>query len=372
MKKNPGKRPNILVCPLDWGIGHATRCIPLIRMLLKKDVRVILAADKRPLLLLRQEFPELPFIRFPGYNFSYPGSDRMALKMTLQTPAIFRGIREENRRLDELIDRYELDAVISDNRFGLYSDKVLSVFMTHQVFIRTPRYLTFFAFLLNRINSYYISKYHECWIPDFEGDQNLSGELSHNSPLPVHCFFIGPQSRFCNGDQAPQVKEQEYDFLALLSGPEPQRTILEEKLIPMMNNSGLKCAMVLGTPERNPNVTDFGNITVFPHLDGDSLLKLIIRSEWVISRPGYSTVMDLAVLGKKAIFVPTPGQTEQEYLADYFRKKGIFYSEKQSVFNLLSAVTEAAEYQGIMMKYDDKALEVRIEALIHQCHSAKI
>jgi len=359
------KNPTILVCPLDWGIGHATRCVPLIRMLVEKGSNVIIAADGRSLLVLQQEFPKLTFTKFPGYNFSYPQSGSMALKMLRQAPAIIRGIRRENKMLDELIDKYHVDAVISDNRFGAFSTRIPSVFMTHQIFIRTKWSWGFLKPVLNVLNWRYISRFDECWIPDFEGNENLSGDLSHEADLPDRFCFIGLQSRFRQNDKL--LQEKQFDVLALLSGPEPQRTILEEKLIPMLKKSGLKCAMVLGTPERKTGPDGIENLTLFHHLDSESLQNLIMCSETVISRSGYSTLMDLAALGKKAIFIPTPGQTEQEYLADYFKRKKIFYSEKQSAFDLTRALQMAKRYPGLSMKFDNKPLERRVDHVIRGC-----
>jgi uncharacterized protein (TIGR00661 family) len=365
MEKVSYKNPAILVCPLDWGIGHATRCVPLIRLLLEKGANVIIAADGRSLLVLQLEFPQLTFIKFPGYNFSYPQSGSMALKMLRQAPAIIRGIRKENKMLDELIGKYHVDAVISDNRFGVFSTRIPSVFMTHQIFIRTKWTLGFLKPMLNVLNWRYISRFDECWIPDFEGNENLSGDLSHEAVLPDRFCFIGPQSRFRQNDM--QLQEKQFEVLALLSGPEPQRTILEEKLIPMLKKSGLKCAMVLGTPERKTGPDSIGNLTLFHHLDSESLQNLIMRSETVISRSGYSTVMDLAALGKKAIFIPTPGQTEQEYLAGYFKRKKLFYAENQNAFDLTRALQMAKSYPGLSMKFDYTMLESRIDALIGGC-----
>jgi uncharacterized protein (TIGR00661 family) len=365
MEKVPLKTPTILVCPLDWGIGHATRCVPVIKILLAKGANVIIAADGRPLLVLQQEFPQLVFANFPGYRFSYPHSGSMALKMLIQVPGILQGIRKENKMLQALIDKFHVDAVISDNRFGVFSTRIPSVFITHQLFIRTKWTWGFLEPLLNVLNWRYISRFDACWIPDFEGEDNLSGMLSHYRELPDRFCFIGPQSRFGQNDKSQQ--NQQYDVLALLSGPEPQRTILQEKLIPMLNESGLKCGMVLGTPEKKTGQDSIENLTLFHHLDSESLQNLILSSEIVISRSGYSTVMDLAALGKKAIFIPTPGQTEQEYLAKYFKRKKIFYSEKQDDFNLARALQMAKSYPGLSIKFDDTTLESRIDALIGGC-----
>jgi hypothetical protein len=292
------------------------------------------------------------------------------LKMLKQVPVIIRGIRQENRKLRELIDQFAIDAVISDNRYGLYSDRIPSVFITHQIFIRTPWYLGFFKPILNILNWRYISRFNECWIPDFDGPENLSGLLSHQSSLPDRFFFVGPQSRF-EGVNKPSL-DKEFDVLALLSGPEPQRTILEDLLLPVLRNSGLKCAMVLGVPEKNKPENKMKNMKVFNHLESNELRKLILSSEWVVSRPGYSTIMDLTVLGKKAIFIPTPGQTEQEYLARHFKTRGIFYSEAQIDFNLDRALRNASEFSGISLQHDQGLLEQRVDFLLDRIKSPNL
>lgn len=357
------KKPNILVCPLDWGIGHATRCIPLIRKLKERHVNVILAADNRPLMLLRQEFPELPSIRFPGYRFTYPESSNMALKMLIQAPGIMQGIRQENHLLDQLILQYDIDAVISDNRFGLHSKRVPSIFMTHQVFIRTPERLQFLKPVLYQQNRRYISKFRECWIPDFKGAQNLSGLLSHEKPLPANYHFIGPQTRFELPDTEPGSQSL-FDLLVILSGPEPQRSILENKLKQAILASGRPAVMVLGKPELLTGKIHEGNLTIFNHLDAGAMQKLILSSEIIISRPGYSTLMDLAVLRKKAIFIPTPGQTEQEYLARHCEQQKLCYRMDQGNIDLGKALTAVPSYRGLDLRHDPLLLDQRVDALL--------
>ncbi|MCB2219795.1 MAG: glycosyltransferase [Bacteroidetes bacterium] len=359
------KAPHILVCPLDWGIGHATRCIPLIRQLTDRKVNVIMAADNRPLMLLRQEFPELPYIRFPGYRFTYPESSQMAFKMAIQAPRIMNGIRQENHKLDQIIRQYAIDAVISDNRFGLYSKRIPAIFMTHQLFIQTPNGLRFLKPLLNRQNRHYISKFTECWIPDFEDEPNLSGVLSHNNTISKNYFYIGPQTRFqFRSETAPSTVE--FEILAILSGPEPQRSILEEKLLNALTMSEKKVAMVLGKPELPAEKVQKENLTIYNHLDGPSLHSLILSSAIIISRPGYSTLMDLAALGKKAIFIPTPGQTEQEYLARHCLEQKLCFYMPQDQFNLAYALNQSTDFKGLRLMPRSQLLEHRLDALMER------
>jgi uncharacterized protein (TIGR00661 family) len=362
------KTPHIIVCPLDWGIGHATRCVPVIRELLNQKARVSIGADHRPLAFLKQEFPELQFIQFPGYKFSYPVNSNMAMKMALQAPAILNGIKKERKFLKKIILEYNIDGVISDNRFGLSSVAIPSVFISHQLSIRVPPYLAFTGSLLNKINRSYIAAFDECWIPDFESEPNLSGELSHLNPLPQNLFFIGPLSRFAYCTTGPQLNNQNekvhYDILVILSGPEPQRSVLENLIIQQLKGTINTAAVIRGKPENKFNIETNDLIAIFPHLETEKLNHLIRSSKFIISRPGYSTVMDLAVSGAKAIFIPTPGQTEQEYLAHYYLKKKWFFSMSQKNFDLQHAIQEAEFYSGIKLNYDGSALASRISSLL--------
>jgi uncharacterized protein (TIGR00661 family) len=359
------KALHILVCPLDWGIGHATRCIPIIQQLTDRKANVIIAADNRPLMLLRQEFPDLPYIRFPGYRFTYPESSQMAFKMAIQAPRIMKGIQQENHKLDQIIRQYAIDAVISDNRFGLYSKRIPTIFMTHQLFIQTPDSLSFLKPLMNRQNRSYISKFTECWIPDFEGEPNLSGLLSHGRTNPKNYFYIGPQTRFQTRPETAPIPIN-FEILAILSGPEPQRTILEEKLKVAFISSGKKVAMVLGKPELPPEKIRIENLTIYNHLDSQSLQELILSSAMIISRPGYSTLMDLSALGKKAIFVPTPGQTEQEYLARHCQEQDLCFFMSQDQFDLSRALNRSADFKGLTLMPRSNLLGHRLDALLEQ------
>ncbi len=361
------KSPNILVCPLEWGIGHATRCVPIIRELLRQEANVIIAADGRPLAFLRLEFPQLEFVKFPGYRFSYPSNGSMALKMALQVPAILKGIRQERQILNRIISEHQIDAVISDNRFGVSSERVPCVFITHQLKIKVPAYLSFLQPVLSKLNNHYISRFDECWIPDFADEPNLSGELSHIHHQVPNTWFIGALSRFAAGfsdSKAISKSRIKYDFLVLLSGPEPQRTILEEKLLNQLKTHNYSALLLSGKPESKEERSFGENIKMLPHLDTRHLREAMDESGIILSRPGYSTIMDLAVTGKKAIFVPTPGQTEQEYLARYCMSKKWFYSMNQSEIDLPNALKNSSDYPGIQMEADPHILRERISKLL--------
>ena len=219
-------KKRILVAPLDWGIGHATRCIPIIKALIAHNFEVVIAADNRPLHLLTTEFPDLEAIRFGGYNVKYPTYFPMILNMIFQIPKILLGIKKEHKMVEQIIEDYKIDGLISDNRFGLSTKKVPCVFVTHQLQIQSP----IFTDAIQNFNYQYINKYNACWVIDDE-KINLAGNLSKPNILPNNSVYIGPQSRFEKRDI-----EKKYDFLAIVSGPEPQRTIFEKGLIKVLKD----------------------------------------------------------------------------------------------------------------------------------------
>jgi predicted glycosyltransferase len=338
------KQKTILVCPLDWGLGHATRCIPIIQQFLNQNCNVIIGSSGSQKVLLQQEFPNLTFIDLNGYEVKYPKSGSMALKMFLQLPKINTAIKEEHRWLAKIIDEHQIDLVVSDNRYGLWNKKIKSVLITHQVFVKAP----FGEWAIEKLLKRHFDNFDEIWIPDVDGKNNLSGDLSHKKSLSEKFKFIGVLSRFAEREIIES--NTEFDFIAILSGPEPQRTIFENIILKQVENSNLKGILVRGLPESNEKLKiENEKLNIFNHLETSEILNYIQKSNVLISRSGYSTIMDLAALGKKAILVPTPGQTEQEYLADYHFKEGHFYSQIQHEFDLVKAIEEFENYKGIKL-----------------------
>lgn len=325
----------ILIAPLDWGLGHATRCIPIIRHLLETGNEPILAASGRPLLLLKSEFPEVETVEFQGYNISYPEGSGMVWKMFQSTPHILKRIKEEHVELDYLIDELKLDAVISDNRFGLHTQRVPCVYMTHQVMIKAPLFET----TLYRMHANYMRKFTSVWVPDF-AENGLSGDLAHKYPLPRNGVHIGSLSRF-----SPSQNELKTDMLVIISGPEPQRTRFEKMVLNQLSKFEGTAVAILGTPDKHFDRVE-GKVRLVSHLNAQQLEKEILASKLIVSRSGYSTIMDLSALGKQAVFVPTPGQTEQEYLAQKYHQEGIHKMMKQRDFQLQKAWDSRGDFTG--------------------------
>lgn len=364
------KQKTILVCPLDWGLGHTTRCIPVIQSFLNQNCTVIIGSFGSQKVLLQQEFPSLTFIDLKGYEIEYPKSDSMALKMLLQLLKINKAIKEEHRWLDKIINEHQIDLVVSDNRYGLWSNKVKSILITHQIFVKA----SFGEWMIEQILKRHFDNFDEIWIPDVEGENNLSGDLSHKKPLPNKFKFIGILSRFSNHSVTSsvpplsgtyrEVDNFEFDFTAILSGPEPQRTLFENIILKQISTTNLKGVLIRGLPDNKENLkSQISNLKIVNHLATEEFLNYLQESKVVISRSGYSTIMDLAVLGKKAILVPTPGQTEQEYLAKYHFEKGHFYTQKQNKFELVNSLKESENYNGIKMEGNTSLSKIIIEVL---------
>jgi len=348
-------KKRILVAPLDWGLGHATRCIPIIRYLVEKNCDVIIGADKRPMELLKKEFPSLEFVVMSGYDISYPKNGSMVLKMATQIPKIIKGIKREHEQLKRIVAEKKIDAVISDNRFGLWSKNMPCVFITHQLMVKSP----FGEKWIHKLNADYISRYLECWIPDVKN--GLSGDLGSKFALPENAKFIGVLSRF---DSQVTSEKKIRELLVILSGPEPQRTLFETIILKQLSSLQLKTLIVQGVTEKNKRKRISENVEIVSYLTSDELQKETLSSEIILSRPGYSSIMDLAVLGKKAIFVPTPGQTEQEYLAEELMKKKIAYSVSQKKFDLDFALRESKNYSGFTEKYSGQEFKKAVDDFI--------
>lgn len=324
MKRSSKK---IIVGLLDWGLGHTTRCIPIIKYLKELNCEIYIATAPQHKLLLINEIEGLIFLdEIPLYNITYPKNGKFLLiKLIKIIGNILQTIKKENNWLKEMHNKYQFDLVISDNRYGFYINDIQSIIITHQL---SPR--TGISILLDNwvrsLHYSFLTKFFECWVPDFETKFNLSGKLGHPKILPKHVKYIGPLSRL-----EPAIETSTFrNLLIILSGPEPQRTLLEDILCKQLKKYEGSYLLIRGLPgEIDNQIPNSVN-----HINAKNLVKEINNSEMVICRSGYSSVMDLIKLQKKAIFIPTPGQTEQEYLAKkLFEDKLFLYSEQQQ-FNL--------------------------------------
>ena len=352
--------------------------MPVIRELLKQKCEVVIAEDGYPLKFLRQEFPHLEWVDFEGLKVEYADGQSQVGAMLRQLPRFLHDIWREHKELKRIVEAYDIDVVVSDNRFGLWCRDAYSVYMTHQLMVKMPRRLKWMEWAVWRLHRWFIGHYDECWVPDVEGEDNLSGDLSHKYPLLNNTRFIGVLSRFSAEKveweavrveaEALDLKER-YDVVAVISGPEPHRTNLERQitdyrlqiadssqrstvnsqlaltpsgqaLVPLKQGDNkivdVQFSFLILSPKaQRPSVPHFSLLIVqglpeddlslaehkdgvdyIPHLPTELLQWYMQEAKEIVCRSGYSSIMDLYTIGRKAHLIPTPGQTEQIYLAE--------------------------------------------------------
>ncbi len=364
------EKKNILICPLEWGLGHAARMIPVAKRLQELNNNIFIGSGKTHLALFRSEMRGVTFLDFSGFRPGYSKYFPQYLIMLLKTPLLFYHIISEHFRLKRIIKEHQIDIVISDNRFGLWNRKITSVYVTHMPRIPMPkpfRFLEFLGVLLHRI---IIKQYTLCLIPDLPGELNLSGRLSHGIRLPDNVRFSGILSRFISCESSKtDVKERSVHNTVILSGPEPQRGMLKRKLITLLAGKEPKTVMLEGYPEKEKGNQKNGNIIFLNHLASPLMKEMITESESVISRSGYSTIMDLVSLNCSALLIPTPGQTEQEYLAQYLAEKGWFHTITQrKLEGSFSLPSSEAGWPGELVRESKVLLEKALEEILEKNH----
>lgn len=328
----------ILIAPLNWGLGHATRCIPIIKALQENNYIPIIASDGIALDLLKKEFPYIKFLELPSYKIEYSKNGKnFKWKLLKNCPKMIEAIWHEKKKVKKWIKKYSIDGVISDNRLGVFSKKVPSIFITHQLNVMTGNT----TWITSKLHQHIIKKYKECWIPDLEGTPNLTGKLGHIKKADFKTKYIGPLSRL-------QKREtpKKYDLMVILSGPEPQRSLLEDKLKTEVLKYNGKVVFIKGIIEKEQIKEQINDVTYYNFMNTRQLEQTFNESEKVLCRSGYTTIMDLAKLDKKAFFIPTPGQYEQEYLAKKLKKEGLVPFAEQNDFRIEN-LEEIESYKGL-------------------------
>jgi uncharacterized protein (TIGR00661 family) len=333
----------ILVAPLNWGLGHATRCIPIIKALQEKNLIPIIASDGIALKLLRKEFPYLTFLELPSYQIKYPkNGKKFKWKLLQNSPTMFKAIRDEEKLVEKWITEYDIDGIISDNRLGIFSKKIPSVYITHQLRVMSGNT----TWLSSKLHQNIIKKHTECWVPDFATSPNLAGELSHLNKHSLKLNYIGPLSRM-NKKDLPK----KYDLMIILSGPEPQRSILEEKLKNEVKRFKGNVVFIKGVVEPNQIKEQIDTVSYYNFMSSRQLEQTFNESELVLCRSGYTTIMDLVKLNKKAFFIPTPGQYEQLYLAQKLEKESLVPYASQDSFRIEN-LKKVQSYAGLHSSND--------------------
>ena len=308
----------ILVAPLNWGLGHASRCVPLAQRLLDEGNEVILGGDGESLTLLRKHFPKLRYTYLAPLNLRYSKGHRQVWAMLRALPKLIRWSMKDHLMLKAILNEESIDRVISDNRFGLYSKKTECIYITHQLHIMLPRGWRWAEGIASRLHARAYTRFNKVCVPDFEDpNKSLAGELSHTS---AKVEYIGPLSRFQNIPNTPSTPN--YSVVAVLSGLEPHRTLLEQEIVKRYTGKEEQVLIVQGLMHRPNTRIKRGNFTIVPSMPDSELAAALLGAKHIIARSGYSTIMDLSALGilDKAELIPTPGQPEQEYLATLHNK----------------------------------------------------
>lgn len=314
------KGKTIFYCVLNWGIGHATRSVPIIQHLIDNENQVILFSDGEAENLLRASFPHLNIHTLPSYKIQYKSTRFLFLTIILQSSTRGKIIKKENKAIQEYHKKYNADIIISDNRYGCYIDGKENYLITHQLKLVSN-------FLVEKISLFFIKNlikpYKEIWIPDIESVK-LSGNMT-DVDVNVKKRWIGfPKINSIDTDMPNQEgHKNKIDLLILLSGPEPRRTELEATYLKIIPSLDRKVSFIAGNFSNKYNEFQRENLEYYSFKKYEETLQFIANADTIICRSGYSTLIDLYVLEKeKIICVPTTGQPEQEYLADYWSEKG--------------------------------------------------
>ena len=323
---------------MNWGLGHASRCIPLVRRLIREGHEVILGGDGESLTLLRKHFPKLRYTYLAPLNLRYSAGKSQVWAMLKALPKLFLWSLKDHAMLQAVLGEEPIDYVLSDNRFGLFDHRPTTIYLTHQLHIMLPRPWRWLEPLVARLHARIYTRFNKVWIPDYEdADKSLAGELSHPKELKIKNYklkiqYIGPLSRFEDYDRSQDNPiAQSYTVVAVLSGLEPHRTLLEKEIVARYLDTDEQVLIVQGLVNRPNTRFKRRNITLVPSITDAELVPALMNAKHIIARSGYSTIMDLHALGllpsknetpnPQIELIPTPGQPEQEYLSAYFAEK---------------------------------------------------
>ena len=318
------KHSRILLSPLNWGLGHVSRTIPIIQVLLANENEVIICCDENQERFYRHYFPEIWYVPHAGYPFKFKGNGNWTLDILKNFSALHLFLQEEKEIVKKLVEKFSPNLIISDQRFGFISKKVKSVVISHQLNLPVSNW----NILAKIVNRRLLSRFDEVWIPDTI-EQAFSGELSNGNIRNKH--FIGSCSRFKKDTGANYFsKIKQYEYLGIISGPSPYNKQLLDLFIDKMTQDNQKATVII--PEELYN--DSLNSTLIKAISSpnhEEFIELLLKSNVIISRAGYSTIMDLIETKNKGILIPTPGQSEQEYLAQFHKdhKSWTFKSEEE-------------------------------------------
>ena len=333
-----------MIAPLDWGLGHASRCVPIIHDAIEKGHIVTIAADGAQKKLLQYYFPNASYVSIPRYGINYSKKAwLLPVALFFQLPKIALAIYREHQWLKT--NSHLFDCVISDNRYGLFNTQLTTTFVTHQLLVKAP--FKWAENIIQKVQYFFINRFSECWVPDIADYPGYAADLSHPTIMPrIPVTYIGALSQFSIlNNKATNTLTVKYKYCFLLSGPEPQRTMLQNMIELEAQKLSAASILIEGRPSDMPNHYQLrGSLTKLRYASGQDLLDIVMQSEFVVCRSGYSTLMELIPIHKKLILIPTPGQTEQMYLAEILAKNKLAITIDQSNFDLQKMHEKAGEH----------------------------
>lgn len=324
---NSIKSLQVLLSPLNWGLGHVSRTIPIIQKLIHQNNEVLICCDQEQETFYRHYFPQLQYIFHQGYPFQFKGKGNWTLDLLSNFNTLHRRLITEKQEVQRLVDTFQPDLIISDQRYGFISKQVKSVIISHQLKLPLPTW----NFLPQIWNQKLLTDFDEIWIPDIE-NHLLSGDLSKKKMKNIH--FLGFCSRFSSFFEQNKEKAESsspiYKYLGVISGPSPYKEQFFELLCQKLIKTDQNSAIIVPKGVNVDLFKESKKLTFFISPNVHQFSELLLQSEKIISRAGYSTLMDLTVLKKEAILIPTPRQFEQIYLAKLHKnnKMWTFLSEK--------------------------------------------
>ena len=305
----------ILVAVLNWGLGHATRSIPLIQELQHFDFQPIIGSDGKALDFLREEFPDIKYFELTSLQFSYSKNSALNQIYLLSQSIIWNNqLKNDKFQIEKIHQQENLFGIISDSRPYCYHENIPSIYLTHQLQVKSGA----FSGIATAAHRRLIKQFDECWVPDFEQPNAFCGEMSQWRNAPLTIRHIGILSDLHN-----QQTNQKYDYAGIISGAEPERTKLVQQLIESFSHLEGKKIIIAGSKETNDRLisTDF---EIKGLVNRAEVQHIINSANKIVARGGYSTVMDLLHLRQSALLIPTPGQTEQLYITQHLKRLKFF------------------------------------------------
>lgn len=296
---NPSEVNNqrILISPLNWGFGHVSRCIGLIHQLKVQDNFVVVACDTNQRAVFLEYFPDLEYVNHEGYPFHFKGGGKFGKELISAFLPLRARLKLERVETEELVKKFNINLVIADHRYGFISSQVPSIFMTHQYELPVKWY----EVAVRKGHRKMMNQFNEIWIMDYE-DSRLAGDLSVASSK-INRTYIGPYSRF---SLYKIPKEKTIEKVIIISGP----TVYGQKLVDeQLSGFNSKSVAIIASSEIQ---LPTGFVTLSRSWREQDVA--IMSASHIVSRSGYSTIMDLETLKTSATLFPTKGQREQEYL----------------------------------------------------------